>query len=102
LTNPYQPPGGLDQELGFAPRDQRIQSLTNKSIVFGVLGLVCCGLIFGPLAINYANQAQAAIILDESGATHGTGYKIGRGLGYVAIGLWVLGTLIRLAGLLAR
>jgi len=99
VTNPYEAPRTFEQVDG---RADRIRSHTNKSIIFGVLGLVCCGLVFGPLALNSASQAEAAIILDESGANHGTGYKVGRVLGYAAIVLWALGTLVRLAGLLAR
>lgn len=99
MTNPYEAPGSLDVD---DRRHDRIQSYTNKSIIFGVLGLVCCGLIFGPLALNAASQAEAAIILDESGASHGSGYKVGRALGYLAIGLWALGFLVRIGGLLSR
>lgn len=99
MTNPYQPPSTFELAN---PAGDRIRSLTNKSILFGVLGLVCCGLIFGPLAINYAGQAEAAIILDESGVNHGTGYKVGRVLGYTAVVLWALGTLLRIANLLSR
>jgi sulfite exporter TauE/SafE len=101
VTNPYEPPGTTD---AFEPptRGSRVQSLGNKSVIFGILGLLCCGLIFGPLAINYANQAEAAIILDESGATHSGTYKVGRALGYAAIGLWVLGVVVRIIGALSR
>ncbi|HYP90352.1 MAG TPA: hypothetical protein VEQ59_19405 [Polyangiaceae bacterium] len=67
MTNPYEPPradAGQIESIDDPERwhTKRIQSLSNKSIVFGLLGLGCCGLIFGPLAISYANQAQAAII----------------------------------------
>jgi hypothetical protein len=99
VTNPYQPPSSVEL---VNPGSDRIRSLTNKSILFGVLGLVCCGLIFGPMAINYAGQAEAAIILDDSGANHGTGYKVGRMLGYTAVVLWALGTVLRIANLVSR
>jgi hypothetical protein len=99
VTNPYQPPSSFE-EMDRAQPNRHIQSLANKSLLFGILGLVCCGIIFGPLAINYANQAEAAIILDESGAVHGSTHKIGRGLGYAAIVLFVLGIVARLVGLL--
>lgn len=99
MTNPYEAPTTLDEQTA---RGDRIRSYTNKSIVFGVLGLVCCGLVFGPLALNAASQAEAAIVLDESGVDHGTGYKIGRVLGYAAIGLWAVGFLFRIIGMLAR
>jgi hypothetical protein len=99
VTNPYEPPGSFEADRA---RTDRIASYTNKSIIYGVLGLVCCGLIFGPLALNAASQAEAAIILDDSGASHGSGYKIGRALGYAAIGLWALGLVLRIAGALMR
>ena len=100
MTNPYQPPSSFE-EMDRAEPNRHIESLANKSLLFGVLGLVCCGIIFGPLAISYGNQAEAAIILDQSGAVHGSKHKIGRGLGYAAIVLFVLGIVIRLAGLLS-
>jgi sulfite exporter TauE/SafE len=101
VTNPYEPPGAIETEL-FAPKSERIQSMANKSLLFGLLGLFCCGLIFGPIAINYANQAEAAIILDDSGATYGSTYKVGRVLGYAAIGLWALGFVVRVVGMLSH
>ena len=106
MTNPYEPPGVYDAPgttESFGPdRASRVQSLGNKSLIFGILGLLCCGLIFGPLAINYANQAEAAIILDESGATFSSTYKVGRGLGYAALVLWALGFVARIVGMLAH
>lgn len=99
MTNPYEPPSAGDE---FAPRSQRIKSLANKSLLFGLLGLFCCGPLFGPLAIHYANQAEAAVILDESGAPSRNIYKAGRVLGYLGIVLWVLSLIFRLGGLSSR
>lgn len=99
MTNPYQPPGTF--ELADEPQRNLIQSLSNKSVLFGVLGLVCCGLIFGPLAISYANRAEAQIILDESGANHGSTYKVGRALGYVSLVFWALGVVLRIVKMLS-
>jgi hypothetical protein len=101
VTNPYEPPGAT-QWSEPDPRRERIQSLATKSVVFGVLGLVCCGLIFGPIALNYASQAEASIILDDSGADHGSTYKVGRALGYAAICFWALGFLFRIVKMLAH
>lgn len=101
MTNPYQPPVAGD-EPHFVPRDERIKSLANKSLLFGLLGLFCCGPIFGPLAIHYANQAEVSITLDDSGATYGSTHKTGRVLGYVAIGLWVLSLILRLGSVVGR
>ena len=99
MTNPYQPPGTF--ELPDEPQRNLIQSLANKSVIFGVLGLLCCGLIFGPLAISYANRAEAQIILDDSGASHGSTYKVGRALGYASLVLWALGFVLRIVKMLA-
>lgn len=99
MTNPYEPP--VSSEWA-EPKNDRIQSLSNKSLIYGLLGIFCCGLIFGPLAINYANQAEAAIILDDSGAAHGSTYKVGRGLGYAALILWALSFVFRIAKMAAR
>lgn len=100
--NPYQPPAFGDGGYGDPGERARIQSLANKSLLFGILGIFCCGIIFGPLAISYGNQAEAAIILDNSGAVHGSSHRIGRGLGYAAIVLFVVGILARLIGLIGR
>ncbi len=99
MTNPYEPP--VSSEWA-EPKNDRIQSLSNKSLIFGLLGIFCCGLIFGPMAINYGNQAEAAIILDDSGARHGSRYKVGRGLGYAALILWALSFLFRIVKLASR
>jgi hypothetical protein len=36
------------------------------SLVFGLLGLLICGVIFGPIAISKANAAKAAIKMDPT------------------------------------
>lgn len=95
LINPYQPPGIFESNES---NHDRIRSLANKSLIYGVVGLFCCGLIFGPIAINYANQAEAAIIGDPS-ASHISAHKAGKVLGYLAVAFWALGFLLRLARL---
>ncbi len=94
MTNPYEPPVSSDWA---EQKNPHIQSLANKSLMYGLLGLFCCGLIFGPLAISYANQAETAMILDNSGAAHGSTHKVGRGLGYAALILWALSFVFRIA-----
>lgn len=82
-------------------RNDDIRKLANKSLMYGIGALFCCGPILGPIAINYANQTEAAIILSESGADYGSTHKVGRVLGYIAIVLWVLNLVVRLGGLLS-
>ncbi|HOM03447.1 MAG TPA: hypothetical protein PLH43_11565 [Acetivibrio sp.] len=48
------------------------------SLVFGILSLFCCAVVFGPLAIVKGN---------ESNSTLG---KVGKVLGIVGLGLWAL------------
>lgn len=38
----------------------------SQSLVFGIIGLFICGIIFGPLAISKANAAKAAIKMDPT------------------------------------
>ena len=99
--NPFEPPvadAPGSQHVG----NQHVSGLANKTVIFGVLGFLCCGIVFGPLAIQYANQAEAAMITMDSGQQSAGTIKLGRVLGYIAIVLWVLGMIVRLGGLLVK
>lgn len=97
--NPFEPP--LHDDLG--TRDTRaevVASLANRSVILGAVGILCCGVVLGPLAISYANRAEAAMISFDQGHQFSGTIKTGRALGYVAIGLWFVFFIFRM-GLLA-
>jgi hypothetical protein len=100
-ANPFEPPTvdfpGLEK-----PGEKLVANLAIKSVVCGAVGILCCGVIFGPLALSYANRAEAAMISTDAGLGHASTFKIGRVLGYVAIAFWALGFLVQLGGFLAR
>jgi Ca2+/Na+ antiporter len=56
------------------------------ALVFGILSIVCCAIIFGPLAIIKGNEAK-----DSNG-------KIGKILGIVGLVLWAIGIIINIIG----
>lgn len=65
------------------------------SLVFGILGLFICGIIFGAVAISKADAAKKAIAANP--AYEGAGYATaGRILGIVSVTFWGLGLLIKL------
>jgi hypothetical protein len=36
-----------------------------RAMVFGVLGVVCCGFVFGPLALRWGQSARIAVVESE-------------------------------------
>jgi len=79
-SRPTPPPGPSLVQPSLLPRVQAPGAVT--SLVLGIVGFMFwpLGLIFGPLAINYANQARDAIaanpMLDGSGMAT-AGYVLG-------------------------
>jgi hypothetical protein len=100
-ANPFEPPTsdfpGVEN-----PGEKLVANLATKSVVCGAVGILCCGVIFGPIALSYANRAEAALISMDAGHGHTSTIKIGRVLGYVAIAFWALGVIVQIGGLLAR
>jgi hypothetical protein len=67
------------------------------SLVYGILSIFICGLIFGLLAINKAGEAQKAIARDPT--LGGTGLATaGKVIGIIGLVLWGLIVLVRIAG----
>lgn len=64
------------------------------ALVFGILGIFICGLIFGAVAIQKADEAKTAIAADPSltGAGMATTGKV---LGIIALVFWGLGLILR-------
>lgn len=67
------------------------------SLVLGILGIFICGLIFGIIAIQKANEAQELIATDPSlgGAGIATAGKI---MGILSLVVWGLGLVLQFAG----
>lgn len=68
-----------------------------KSLVFGIIGLFICGIIFGPLAISKANEAKTAMKTDPTLGGEGLA-TAGMVLGVLAIIGWAIVLLIRVSG----
>ena len=64
------------------------------ALVFGILAFFICGIIFGLVAIQKANEAQSAIAADPS-LTGGGIATTGKVLGIVALVVWGLGLIIQ-------
>lgn len=69
-----------------------------KALVLGLIGLVFCGVIMGPLAISSANQAKAAMANDPSLGGDGMA-TAGKVLGIIDIVLFVIYVLIRVSSI---
>ncbi|UWV47111.1 DUF4190 domain-containing protein [Acetivibrio thermocellus] len=54
-----------------------------QALVFGILSIFCCSIIFGPLAIVKSNESDSTMA------------KAGRILGIIGLVLWVLGIILR-------
>ena len=66
------------------------------SLVYGIVGLFLCGIIFGIVAINKSNEAKQLIASDPRFGGEGLA-SAGKALGIIAIVLWGLMTLARIA-----
>lgn len=97
--NPYRPPGTdwVDERQG--SEYELVRQKANRALTFGLVGLVCCGIVFGPLAIQRANEAEALMISSDSGHDLRGRIKTARVLGTICIVFWVLGLLARFARL---
>jgi hypothetical protein len=69
----------------------------SQSLVFGIIGLFICGIIFGPLAISKANAAKAAIKMDPTLGGEGLA-TAGLVLGVLDILGWALVLMMRMGG----
>ncbi|MEI2825703.1 MAG: DUF4190 domain-containing protein [Dermatophilaceae bacterium] len=70
------------------------------SLICGIAGFLCFGIVLGPIAIITGRKAQAEIAA-SGGRQSGEGMaKAGVILGIVALVLWVIGLVLRLSGAL--
>jgi hypothetical protein len=97
--NPFEPPT-VDAPVLDDLAARQVKDYATKSVLLGGIGILCCGVVLGPLAISYANRAEAHMISTDQGLDQATTIKVGRVLGYVAIAFWFLALVMRVAGLL--
>lgn len=91
---PYTPPPGYQPYGGGAP--QRLKKAT-QSMVFGILGLLCCPLVFSILAIVFGNQAKAEIDAAPGAYNNKGQAQAGYVMGIIGLVLWVILIIIRVA-----
>jgi hypothetical protein len=95
--NPFEPPL-VDTPVVNDSAARLVKDLATKSVLLGGIGVLCCGVVLGPLAIGYANRAEAHMISTDQGLEQANTIKLGRVLGYVAIAFWFLAFVVRVAG----
>jgi hypothetical protein len=69
---------------------------STAALVYGILSIFVCGLIFGLLAVNKANEAEKAIARDPSLTGQGNA-TAGKVIGIIGIVLWALVLFLRVA-----
>lgn len=69
----------------------------NSSLLFGAIGIFCCGIILGPLAIARGGKALALIKQSTLGQEHAIKAQIGRVLGVLAVVFWVIAMIINIS-----
>jgi hypothetical protein len=67
------------------------------SLVLGILGIFVCGLIFGIMAIQKANEAKELIENDPSLSGGGIA-TAGKVMGILSLVVWGLGLILQLGG----
>jgi hypothetical protein len=68
------------------------------ALICGIIGLLCCGIVLGPVAIVNAMKAKRAIEMDPSLSGGGMA-TAGLVLGIIAVVLNILGLIVRLAAM---
>jgi hypothetical protein len=95
MPNPYAPPGSLGPPGAPEPYGVSREAPGAKSaLIWGLVSLLCCGLITGPVAIVEANKAKQAIAMDPS-LTGGGMATAGMVLGIISIVLNLIGLVVR-------
>jgi hypothetical protein len=93
---PPPPPGGFPQMGMGMPMGADVAGINSRAtqtLIGGIVGLLCClGWIFALVNGNKVKGEAAA-----AGIAEPSNNKIGRILGYVGIGLTVLGVILRIA-----
>jgi hypothetical protein len=86
---PPPPPPGVPPQYGMpSPTVVPGSSKATTSLVTGIIGLFCCGIVLGPIAIITGKQASAEAA--AAGLPQPGNAKAGIILGWIAIALMVL------------
>jgi hypothetical protein len=82
-----------------------LKEITNQataSVVVGAVGIFFFGIIFGPFAIYRGSKAHRLMRENDIGWEYERRAKLGRTLGFIALGLWSLWMLLNLATAITR
>jgi hypothetical protein len=91
-----QPQWGQEQQWQGAPRTP---GSATAALILGICALVICSPICGPLAIIYGNKAKSEIENSRGSLTGGGLATAGIVMGWIGIGLTVIGILIVIAAI---
>jgi hypothetical protein len=88
-AQPYPSPSSNEQALTFGQFRWYMEGVQHarNAVLFGVLGILTLGIVFGPLALSQCRKAEA----------YGIDARTGRVLGWIAIGWFCLGVLFFIA-----
>lgn len=91
-AQPYQGPSSNEPPMTFGQFRWYMEGVQHArdSVLFGVLGILTLGIVFGPLALSQAKKAEL----------YGIDAKTGRVLGWIAIAWFCLGALFFIAYLI--
>jgi hypothetical protein len=81
---------------------EEIKKQATKALIFGILSLVCCPLIFSFMGYNAANEALLNIDLYEVGQDKRGIAQAGKVLSIVGAVLWIVSVIIRIMLAIAR
>ncbi len=108
MENPqWVPPPPPQEESMFGPGTreyyaQEIGKKATQSLIFGLLSLFCCGLIFGFIGLNAANEAISNIeIYDVAHDKKGLA-TAGKILSIIGLVLWIVSIIIRILIAIAK
>lgn len=99
------PPPQDDSIFSSGTRDHYAQEISKKatqSLIFGILSLFCCGIIFGILGYNAGNEAINNIeIYDVAHDKRGIA-QAGKIISIIGLVLWGLSIIVRILLAIAR
>ena len=102
-NNPYSPSGVSGQN------DQVVAEIKKQamaSLIWGIVGIFCCGIVLGPFAVYRGNKAKRLIAEHNVGQEFGGQATAGLICGWIGIVLFVVGVglqvVLALAGAAAQ
>ena len=99
--NPYQPTENTGTGQGDPAIVAEIAKQAKASLMWGIIGIFCFGIILGPFAFFRGNKALKMIETHNVGHEHQGTATAGKFIGLAAIGLWVLGLILRIVLMVA-